>query len=89
MKSITQNYVNDKNVNSSIINFFKSYKIASVLKSSNAYKQKGVPVAALFQYLFRLIFTNRSMYMNMLTGKHVEGFAKDTIYRFLNSISIN
>ena len=89
MKSITQNYVNDKNVNSSIINFFKNYKIASVLKISNAYKQKGVPVVALFQYLFRLIFTNRSMYMNMLTGKHIEGFAKDTIYRFLNSISIN
>jgi hypothetical protein len=77
MKSITQNYVDDKNVHSSIINFFKVYKVTSVLKSSNAYKQKGVPVAALFQY------------MNMLTGKHTEGFAKDTIYRFLNSISIN
>mgnify|MGYP005813833093 CR=1 FL=1 len=89
MKSITQNYVSDKNVNSSIINFFKCYKVASVLKNSNAYKQKGVPVAALFQYLFTLIFLNRSMYMNMLTGKHTEGFAKDTIYRFLNSISIN
>ena len=89
MKSITQNYVNDKNVNSSIINFFKIYKISLVLRSSNAYKQKGVPVAALFQYLFTLIFLNRSMYMNMLTGKHVEGFAKDTIYRFLNSFSIN
>lgn len=89
MKSITQNYVNDKNVNSSILNFFKTYRISSVLKSSNAYKQKGVPVVALFQYLFTLIFLNRSMYMNMLTGKHTEGFAKDTIYRFLNSVSIN
>lgn len=89
MKSITQNYINDKNVNSSIINFFKVYKISSVLKSSNAYKKKGIPVISLFQYLFTLIFQNRSMYMNMLTGKHVEGFAKDAIYRFLNSSSIN
>ena len=24
----------------------------------------------------------------MLTGKHIEGFAKDTVYRFLNPTSI-
>ncbi len=89
MKSITQNYVGDKYVNSSIINFFKQYKVAAVLRNSNARKQKGVPAVALFQYIFKLIFLNRSMYMSMLTGKHTEGFAKDTIYRFLNSISIN
>lgn len=27
--------------------------------------------------------------MNMLTGKHDGSFAKDTVYRFLNSSSIN
>lgn len=89
MKIITQNYINDKRVNSSIINFFKKYKITALLRSSNAYKQKGFQPVALFQYLFTLIFLNRSMYMNMLTGKHTESFAKDTVYRFLNSISIN
>ncbi len=89
MKIITQNYENDKKVSSSIMNFFKKYKISSILKASNAYKSKGIPVINLFQYLFSLIFTNRSMYMNMLTGKHKENFAKDTVYRFLNSSSIN
>lgn len=89
MKSIPQDYENDKKVSSSIINFFKTYKISSILKASNAYKKKGVPVITLFQYLFSLIFANRTMYMNMLTGKHNENFAKDTIYRFLNSSSIN
>ncbi|WP_330382001.1 transposase [Thermotalea metallivorans] len=29
------------------------------------------------------------MYMSMLTGKHSEGFTKDTMYRFLNSVSAN
>ena len=89
MKIITQNYENDKKVSSSIMNFFKKYKISSILKASNAYKTKGIPVIKLFQYLFSLIFANRSMYMNMLTGKHNENFAKDTVYRFLNSTSIN
>lgn len=89
MKIITQNYENDKKISSSIKNFFKSYKISSILKASNAYKTKGVPVIILFQYLFSLIFANRSMYMNMITNKHSEDFSKDTVYRFLNSSSIN
>lgn len=89
MNSITQNYKNDKKVSSSIVNFFKTYKVSSILKASNAYKNKGVPVIDLFIYLFALIFENRSMYMNMLTGKHNANFAKDTVYRFLNSSSIN
>jgi DDE superfamily endonuclease len=89
MKIITQNYENDKKVSSSITNFLKKYKVSSILKNSNAYKTKGVAVITLFQYLFSLIFVNRSMYMNMLTGKHNENFAKDTVYRFLNSTSIN
>ncbi len=89
MKIITQNYENDKKVSSSIMTFLKKYKVSSILKESNAYKTKGIPVITLFQYLFSLIFANRSMYMNMLTGKHNESFAKDTVYRFLNSTSIN
>lgn len=89
MKIIPQNYENDKKVSSSITNFFKKYKVSSILKHSNAYKSKGILVIDLFKYLFSLIFANRSMYMNMLTGKHNENFAKDTVYRFLNSSSIN
>jgi len=89
MKSITQIHQNDKIVSDSITHFFKKYKISSVLKSANAYKSKGVPILAIFQYLFSTIFTNRSMYMNMLMNTHSAGFAKDTVYRFLNSIHIN
>lgn len=89
MKSITQNYKNDNKILPSIQKFFKINKISSILKASNAYKSKGVPIINLFMYLFTLIFENRSMYMNMLTGKHNESFAKDTVYRFLNSSSIN
>lgn len=89
MKSITQNNENDKKVSSSIIKFFKTYKISSILKASNAYKSKGISVVELFRYLFTLVFANRTMYMNMLTGKHTENFSKDTVYRFLNSSSVN
>lgn len=89
MESITQDYKNDKKVSYSIKGFFKKYRISNALRVSNAYKSKGVPVIIIFQYLFSLIFTNRSMYMNMLMGTHQAGFGKDTVYRFMNSIHIN
>lgn len=40
-------------------------------------------------YLFLLIFSNRSMYMNLLTGRNTPAFAKDTVYRFMKRIEIN
>ena len=89
MKIIAQNYQEDKAVSDSINNFFKTYKISSILRAANAYKKKGIAVASIFLYLFSLIFTQRSMYMNMLMGKNSSGFSKDTVYRFLNSFHIN
>ena len=52
-ESITQN---DKQISNSIKRFFTRFHISSVLKASNAYKKKGIPVTELFQYLFLLIF---------------------------------
>ena len=65
------------------------FHVSSALKASNAYKKKGVPVMEIFQYLFLLIFSNRSMYMNLITGRNTPDFAKDTVYRFMKMIQIN
>nr|WP_242875677.1 hypothetical protein [Anaerobium acetethylicum] len=51
--------------------------------------KKGTPVIEIFQYLFLLIFSNRSMYMNLLTGRNTSSFAKDIVYRFTKMIQIN
>ena len=53
--------------------------ISSALKAANAYKRKGTPVTEIFQYMFLLIFSNRSMYMSLLTGKNTPNFAKATL----------
>ncbi|NDO68772.1 transposase, partial [Schaedlerella arabinosiphila] len=66
-KSITQANQNDKQISKSIKKFFKRFHISSALKASNAYKKKGIPVIEIFQYLFLLIFSNRSMYMSLIT----------------------
>lgn len=88
-KSITQDIQNDNQISASINRFFKRFRIASVLKSANAYKTSGFSAVGIFQYLFLLIFLNRSMYMNLLTEKNIPELAKDTAYRFMKMSHIN
>ena len=88
-KSITQDNQNDNQISKSIRSFFTRFHLSSALKSANAYKKKGISAALIFQYLFLLIFSNRSMYMNLLIGKDTPDFAKDTVYRFMNMLQIN
>ena len=88
-KSITQATQNDKQISKSIKRFFTRFHVSSALKASNAYKKKGIPVTEIFQYLFLLIFSNRSMYMSLITGRNTPGFAKDSVYRFMKMIQTN
>ncbi len=88
-KSITQATQNDKQISNSITRFFTRFHISSALKASNAYKKKGIPVTEIFQYLFLLIFSNRSMYMDPITGRNTPAFAKVTVYRFMKMVQIN
>lgn len=88
-KSITQVNQNDKQISKSIKRFFTRFHISSALKASNAYKKKGIPVIEVFQYLFLLIFSNRSMYMSLITGRNTTRFEKDTVYRFMKMVQIN
>ena len=88
-KSITQGHQNDNHISKSIRNFFTRFRLSSALKAANACKKKGFPASVIFQYLFMLIFSNRSMYMNLLAGRNTPGFAKDTVYRFMKMVQIN
>jgi hypothetical protein len=87
--SITQTSQDDKQNSSTVQRFFKRFHIASALKAANAYKEKGFPAVQIFKYLFLLVFSNRSMYMSLITGKNVPSFAKDTAYRFMRMWQIN
>lgn len=87
--SITQDNQNDNQISKTIRRFFTRFHLSSALKAANAYKKKGIPASEIFQYLFLLIFSNRSMYMNLLTGRNTPGFAKDTVYRFMKMLQIN
>lgn len=88
-KIISQDNQNRNQLRTSVHTFFNRFHVASALKTANAYKNKGIPVSEVFQYLFLLVFSNRSMYMSFLTGNPVPNFGKDTVYRFLSSTRVN
>lgn len=88
MKSIAFDEENGKQISERIRAFFQRYQLCDILRKSNAYKQQGVSVMAIMSYLFCLVFHNRSMFVDMQSGK-APNFRKDTVYRFKNATHIN
>lgn len=87
MNSIAFDVENEKRFSSRIQKFFRRYQISDILKRCNAYKEQGFSVTTLIQYLFCLVFRNRSMFLDMQSEKAPK-FRKDTIYRLKNSTHI-
>ena len=87
MKSIAFDEENGKQISARIQEFFKRYQLSEILRKSNAYKQQGVSVMAIMSYLFCLVFRNRSMFLDMQSGK-APAFRKDTVYRLRNATHI-
>lgn len=88
MKMIAQN-AEKVQMADTISRFIKRFRVGNLLKACNAYKEKGVSVVRLFIYMLQMVFADRSMYMQMRTGRWTEGFSKNTYYRFLNSVKVN
>ena len=88
-KIISQNDYDSKQITDSIRHFFERFHLAAVLKASNAKKSKGATPLQIMYYAFALVFRNKSMYMDMIIGNSELSFAKDTYYRFMNSVSIH
>ena len=89
MTNISQTNENSNTIMKSITGFVNKNKVMNALKKSNCYKSKGVSVHDIFCYLLQLVYTGKSMYMNNKTENNEPEFAKDTVYRFLNSMNIN
>ena len=89
MSSIPQITDNGNNVSDFATKFMKRFHIGRLLFKCNAGKEKGIPVMELFRYLFCMMFSDRSIYMQMKTGTFEGAFSKNTIYRFLNDAGIN
>ena len=89
MNSITQDSHQDSILSKKMAMFAKTYRISEILRSSNAYKQKGFSVLCIFLEAFSMVFLHQTMYMRMLLHADSVPFRKQTFYRFLNSCHIN
>ena len=89
MSIITQEYEKNQACKSRISRFFSSYKIGDMLRRCGAGKEKGIAVVQIFRYLLCLMFSDRSMYMQITTKRFKEDYSKNTVYRFLNNSRIN
>lgn len=90
MTSIAQNRENDqREIGATLKKFFAEYSVAGLLRQCRGEKEKGISAFEIFRYLLCLVFSDRSMYMQMVTGRFTEAFCKNTVYRFLNTAKTN
>ena len=62
----------------------------SIIQATQNDKQISKSIKRFLQdFMFLLLVSNRSMYMNLITGRNTSAFAKDTVYRFMKMIQIN
>ena len=90
MTSIAQISENEqREIEGTLKQFFTEYKVRELLKACRGEKQKGHSAFEIFRYLLCLVFCDRSMYMQMVTGRYSQTFGKNTVYRFLNTARTN
>lgn len=89
MTIIPQGYKSNQECESRISKFLSTYEIGKLLRKCGAGKEKGIEIVQIFRYLLCLIFSDRSMYMQIATDRFKEDYSKNTVYRFLNNRRTN
>ena len=76
-------------VENRINSFFHKQNLGQLLRQSNIRKEKGVCLDTLFQFLLSLAFTGKNLFRCLDGSDAPVGIGKDTVYRFLNSVTAN
>ena len=86
---IAENLREENKISSRIDTFFKYFSISKHLKKSNFCKEAGIPCLEVLKFIFTLVFTNKNLYRTLDVNPESLPFSKNTVYRFLNSMSYN
>jgi len=82
---VTENITVENQINL----FFNNFKLGDILRQSNIKKEKGVPIATLFQFILSIAFSGKNLYRLLDASATPKGIKKDVAYRLLNSLSAN
>jgi hypothetical protein len=86
MNSVSENPYFDDNRKQIIKNFHQKHRLVHLLKESGAYKARGVPVAAVFSFIFALLFSGKSLFRTLRDERKPDSrLDKNVVYRFLQS----
>jgi hypothetical protein len=88
MVRISHSKLFEHDIFSTVNAFFHTFQVASFLKKVGAFKKKGVPAVSIVRELFALVFTHKSLSATLDMAENRD-YAKDVVYRFLNSCRIN
>ena len=78
MSSIPQKNSYENEISDFVTKFISKFHVGKLLFKCNAGKEKGIHVMDIFRYLLCLVFSDRSMYMQIKTGTFEECFCKNT-----------
>ena len=81
--------IQNNDLNRSVDSFISKFEVVEHLYRCGAGKARGVAISVIFTYLLKLVFMNKSMYMQMHQGKFTEAFSKNAVYRFLDNSKAN
>ena len=88
MAIVTQN-PDEIKTSETVSSFMRRFGIAKLIARCGAYKEKGISVLELFLAVFQNVFSDRSMYRQMKTGRWDHDFSKNTVYRFRDCAKIH
>ena len=83
MTSISENFIEEKDLDNKINNFFKRFRLSQVMRRCNFVKEQGIACIVVFQFIFNLIFAREKLNPNLEINKDNKAFDKDVVYRFL------
>lgn len=71
-----------------IADFFKEFRLGSLLNRSNITKTKGASPLTIFSLLFNLVFTGNNLFQGVVKSQ-TAAVGKDAVYHFLNNARYN
>ena len=86
---MNQNVTDVVSCQNQIDSFFVNQRIALLLKQSNIIKKYGVSPVVVMRFIFSLVFTGKNLFRYISTTDSDTEIGKDTVYRFLNSVTAN
>ncbi len=67
--------IQNNDLNRSVDSLISKFEVAKHLYRCGAGKARGVAISVIFTYLLKLVFMNKSMYIQMHQGKFTEVFS--------------